>query len=133
MPGSALRRAFAAETKPEALQAHGVTEGETDMNLLTKEIRNRLPKLYATQNETDPVIQVKFFTPWTNWTWFITEFDGADQLFGLVEGFETEWGYSSLSELETIRGPGGLRIERDRFFDPVAVSSIPSLRRFVRG
>lgn len=102
------------------------------MNLLPREIRRRLPKLYATQNDKDPIVQVKFFTPWAEWTWFITEFDGMDQLFGLVEGFETEWGYSSLSELEAIRGPGGLRIERDLYFDPVPVSTIPSLRRFVR-
>lgn len=102
------------------------------MKLLTEEIRRRLPALYATQNDHDPIIQVKFFTPWTNWTWYVTEFDGEDFLFGLVEGFETEWGYSSLAELESIRGPGGLRIERDLYFEPTRVIAVPSLRKFVR-
>lgn len=102
------------------------------MNLLTDEIRRRLPPLYATENDPDPTIQVKLFTPWTNWTWYITEFDGIDLLFGLVDGFELEWGYSSLAELEAIRGPGGLRIERDLYFEPTRVSDVPPLCRFAR-
>jgi hypothetical protein len=94
------------------------------MQLLTDEIRRRLPALYATQEQGDPTIQVKFFTPWTSWTWYATEFDGQDIFFGLVEGLETEWGYFSLMELESIRGPGGLRIERDLYFDPAPVSTL---------
>jgi len=102
------------------------------MNLLTDDIRRRLPPLFATQDDPDPIIQVKFFTPWTNWTWYVTEFDGEDLLFGIVEGFETEWGYSSLTELEAIRGPGGLCIERELYFAPTPLSAVPALRRFVR-
>ena len=98
------------------------------MKLLTNEIRERLPKLYETQNDRDPVLQVKFFTPWTSWTWYASEFDGEDVFFGLVEGFETEWGYFSLKELESIRGPGGLRIERDLYFDPTPAYEIDAGR-----
>ncbi|MBI1826051.1 MAG: DUF2958 domain-containing protein [Planctomycetes bacterium] len=94
------------------------------MKLLNEEIRRRLPALYATEKEKDPIIQVKFFTPWSNWTWYATEFDGEDSFFGLVEGFETEWGYFSLSEIEATRGPGGLRIERDLHFNPTPVSEL---------
>jgi len=101
------------------------------MKLLNDAIRHRLPAIYATQNDPDPIIQVKFFAPWTDWTWYVTEFDGDDLLFGIVDGFETEWGYSSLAELEAIRGPGGLCIERDLYFDPTPLSALPSLHRFV--
>ncbi len=94
------------------------------MKLLTTETRERLPKLYETQDEKDPVLQVKFFTPWTSWTWYASEFDGEDLFFGLVEGFETEWGYFSLKELEAARGPGGLQIERDLYFEPTPASEI---------
>lgn len=102
------------------------------MNLLTDEIRQRLPKLYDTQEQKDPILQVKFFTPWTSWTWYATEFDGQDVCFGLVEGLETEWGYFSLHELEAIRGPGGLRIERDLYFDPTPASDIDKQRTKVK-
>jgi hypothetical protein len=88
------------------------------MKLVTNELRAALPPLYSTEHEGDPVARVKFFTPWSNWTWYGVEFDGQDLFFGLVVGFETELGYFSLRELEGLRGPGGLRIERDLFFEP---------------
>lgn len=88
------------------------------MKLMTEELRWKLPPLYGTEHAPDVMAQVKYFTPWTNWTWYGVEFDGEDLFFGYVEGFEKEWGYFSLSELEAIRGPGDLRIERDLFFEP---------------
>ena len=73
---------------------------------------------------------VKFFTPDSNWTWYATEFDGEDTFFGLVEGLCKEVGYFSLSELETVRGPMGLPIERDIHFKPKALEEIaPELFR----
>ena len=41
------------------------------------------------------------------------EFDGHDLFFGLVEGHVKELGYFSLSELQRVKGPMGLPIERD--------------------
>lgn len=64
----------------------------------------------------DAPIIVKFFTPTSSWTWYATEFDGEDMFFGLVDGFEKEFGYFSLSELESIDGPHGVGIERDLYF-----------------
>jgi hypothetical protein len=94
------------------------------MKLLTKEISGRLPKLYETQEQEDPLVIVKFFTPWTSWTWYATEFDGEDTFFGLVAGHEVELGYFSLSELMSVTGPGGLTIERDRCFEPQPLSKV---------
>ena len=95
------------------------------MKLLTKENRQSLPALYATEEEKDPTVCVKFFSPWLGWTWYATEFDGKNVFFGLVEGFETEWGYFSLSELDSLRGPCGVpAVERDMHFDPVPVSRL---------
>jgi len=98
------------------------------MKLLTKEITNKLPKLYETEEvETeDKVIQAKLFTPWTNWTWYVIEFDGEDRCFGFVKGFDAEFGYFSLKELASIQGPAGLRIERDKFFSPTKVCDMPN-------
>lgn len=92
--------------------------------LLTAELRQKLPPLYATEGQPEALVQVKFFTPWTYWTWYAIEFDGEDIFFGLVRGHEVEMGYFSLSELESIRGPGGLKIERDEHFAPVALKTI---------
>lgn len=95
------------------------------MKLLTDEMRRRLPALYVTQDEKDPIVQVKFFSPWNGWTWYATEFDGQDTFFGLVEGYETEWGYFHLSELESVCVFGGVpAVEQDEFFEPVRLSQI---------
>ncbi|MEM7630057.1 MAG: DUF2958 domain-containing protein [Planctomycetota bacterium] len=36
--------------------------------------------------------------------------DPEDLCFGLVDGHEVELGYFSFDEIESIRGPGGLKI-----------------------
>lgn len=91
--------------------------------LLTKELREKLPELYSTQDEDDPIAQVKFFHALSNWTWYATEFDGEDRFFGLVIGFERELGYFSLSELEAIGDNGKtIPVERDLYFDPTPLS-----------
>jgi len=92
------------------------------MKLLTKEIRQQLPALYAQESKGDQaIVYVKFFTPDSSWTWYATEFDGEDTFFGLVDGHEQELGYFSLSELEQTTGPLGLHIERDLHFKPKTV------------
>jgi len=97
------------------------------MQLLTKELRDKFPKLRdmdEKNNEDIPVI-AKFFTPWTNWTWYAVEGEpvldehGKEidyHFFGFVRGLENELGYFSLKELESVKGPFGLRIERDLYF-----------------
>lgn len=97
------------------------------VKLLTKALAAKLPPLYA--NEEKPAAEVKviakFFAPWNNWTWYATEFDPEKGLFfGLVEGLEKELGYFQLAELEAVRGPWGLTIERDRHFRPVTLAEI---------
>ncbi len=92
------------------------------MTLLTKEMKAKIPPLYSQENVKDPIAQIKFFCPWSSWTWYAVEFDGKDLFFGKVIGQEIELGYFSLSELENIRGPIGLRIERDIHFQPIPLS-----------
>ena len=92
------------------------------MKLLTQEIRSKLPKLGETDTQEDPIVQVKFFCPWNHWSWFGYEFDGSDVFFGYVKGDFDEFGTFSLSELESINGPMGLKIERDLYFTPKPLS-----------
>ncbi len=92
--------------------------------LLTAELRQRLPAYRATEAERDPVAYVKFFTPDSSWYWYVTEFDGHDTFFGLVFGSYVEIGSFSLSELEELRGPLGLPVERDRFYEPKRLAEI---------
>jgi len=105
------------------------------MKLLPKEIREILPQLYSQDGKGGKaVVYVKYFTPSSSWSWFATEGEpvldesGKQEVdfkfFGLVEGYEKELGYFVLSELEEVRGPMGLPIERDLHFKPKTLEEI---------
>lgn len=96
------------------------------MKMLTKENLKALPPLGSTDGHVDPVAVVKFFDPTGSWTWYAVEFDGQDTFFGLVDGWEKELGYFSLSELSTTRLSMGLKIERDLWFKPTQLSKLGS-------
>lgn len=98
------------------------------MKLLTKELLKKLPALYATEyvGFDDKVAVVKFFNPVGRGTWYAVEYDPVEKLFfGYVSLYGDpscdEWGYFSLEELEGIRLPFGMRIERDLHFKPTSV------------
>ena len=95
-------------------------------SLLTKSDILKIPKLYETEDTKleDIIVHAKFFTPWSNWTWYVMEFDGEDRCFGFVKGLEDELGYFTLSELDSLSGPFGLKVERDKFFQPKPYSQI---------
>ena len=92
------------------------------MKLLTDKLKYMMPKLGSTENTPcdEKEFLVKFFNPMGDWTWLVAEGeeldDGDWQFFGLVKGFETEWGYFCLSELESVDVGFGLGIERDILF-----------------
>ena len=67
--------------------------------LMTKELGNTIPALYAneTRRTTTPVLApAKFFSPYSGWRWYVTEWDRETGLcFGLVEGSRSSWGTST--------------------------------------
>lgn len=93
------------------------------MKLLTEEI--------ISQFEAHPIgsqdgkglnaeVLVKYFNPCGRGTWLITEAEreGDDwRLYGYCHIFEWEWGDLLLSELESLRLPFGLGVERDLYTD----------------
>ena len=111
-----------------------VAQPDYAMELLDGQSRALLPPLYANEQiGMNAIAPIKFFTPDTHWTWYSTEYDGDDILFGLVSGFEIELGYFSVSDLESIRGPFGLPIERDRYFEPTSLQALQDKHRRERG
>ena len=88
-------------------------------------LASQIPPLYATEKLDDPTVWIKLFTPDSNWTWYLTEFDPNERMgFGLVIGPEQELGYISLDEMTESRGPLGLRVERDLHFQPQPLSQV---------
>lgn len=95
--------------------------------LLTEELKARLPPLYSQEAESEPYVHAKFFLPGSNWTWYVTEGEprGDDFLFfGFVVGQESEFGYFVLSELESVSGLFGLKVEQDIHFTPGKLTDV---------
>jgi hypothetical protein len=88
------------------------------VSLLTPELADQL-RANARLREPDAVPVVNLFTPAGPGTWLSTELDeDGDTLFGLADlgmGFP-ELGSFSLAELQALRLPFGLAIERDLSF-----------------
>jgi len=100
------------------------------MKFITKEILKKIPPLYAQEKKgDDAIVYVKWFTPWSNWTWFATELNPEDgTAFGLVKGFEDELGYFNINELQKVTGPYGLKVERDMYFTPKTLREVKESR-----
>lgn len=89
------------------------------MKLVTDELQARLPALYSQEADADPIVYAKFFLPGAVWTWYVTEGSPREDdylFFGFVVGLESEFGYFLLSELESVRSPLNLAVERDLAF-----------------
>ena len=88
------------------------------MKLLTKALEKKLPALRTGSNKA----YVKWFTPDSNYTWFVMEYDPeTGDCFGLVDGLEKEFGYFNIKEIEEVKGKFGLPVERDQWFDTTEV------------
>jgi hypothetical protein len=91
------------------------------MKLMTKELEAKFKKagVDKTGDSNDREVIAKFFNPCGGGTWLATEYDPEHKLFyGAVLLFADigwEWGEFSLEELESIKLPMGLSIERDLY------------------
>lgn len=100
------------------------------MKLLTKELIARFKEV-GSQEEVpveEKICIAKFFNPIGRGYWFATEYDEQNELFfGYVSIFGDhcdEWGYFSLKELEDLKLPLGMKIERDMLFKETPMSEI---------
>ena len=98
------------------------------MKLLTKELLERFNKVGSQEEIKDPLVIAKFFNPTGAGTWYATEYNPESKIFfgyvSIFRDWNDEWGYFSLTELESLKGPFGLGIERDIYFTSKPFSQI---------
>jgi len=86
------------------------------------------------------IVYAKLFTPWTSWTWYILEWQPqwdratTGQVFydifiycwtiNSADPGNAELGYTAISELKGLEGFGGLKVERDVYFDPTPLKEV---------
>lgn len=89
------------------------------MKLITPELIDRFDEVGDQSEVENPTFIAKFFDPVGSATWYATEYDVETKIaYGYVTGlgYDGEWGTFSISELESIKRPFGLTIERDLYF-----------------
>lgn len=92
------------------------------MKLMTEEVKKRFEKQGNTEDMKAEEIKIiaKFFNPCGQGTWYCFEYDPKDKIFvayvNLMGKEFAETGSVSLEEIESVKGPLGLGIERDKFF-----------------
>jgi len=101
-----------------------ISDRITKVKLLTKELERALPAY----NRSKGMVRAKFFDPCGSFTWYVMEYTKKDRVFfGFVTSSmcpEGEFGSFSLDELESVKGPLGLGIERDLYFTPKPIKDI---------
>ncbi|MDE2026476.1 MAG: DUF2958 domain-containing protein [Patescibacteria group bacterium] len=105
------------------------------MILLTEALKKTLPPLYSQENETDPMVYIKYFDPTGSWTWYVLEGEAKENgdylFFGFVVGDFPELGYFTFTELQTAKihctGIKALPLERDLYFTPCRLSEVKKM------
>jgi len=99
-------------------------DGRRRHKFLTKAIENKLPPLYSTENDPDPMVYVKWFHPYSTQEWYATEYDPKQGLFfGWVNSEFPELGYMSRQEMAEVE-VRGIPLERDLYFEPKPLSEV---------
>ena len=104
-------------------------------NTPTEERLSRIPRFYETEHIPlqDKLIHLHFFIGGCDW--YVAEYDGEDIFWGfaiLNDDFQNaEWGYISLSELESLKVDGWLEVdcEPEEFWKVRKASKIEKIRK----
>ena len=92
---------------------------------MTKAIQEQAEKQYDEGSDMEQKVVAKYFDPMGSWKWFLMNKKKDDSYcWGIVKGFEVEMGSFSIDELEGIKLPFGLGIERDTLFEPMKASKV---------
>jgi hypothetical protein len=91
-------------------------------HLIPASVRATIPPLRVQEHADDPTIYAILEARSVGWIWYVLEYDGADECFGLVCDWETEWGYFALSDLADLRDQWGVAVVTWRPILPMRLS-----------
>ena len=96
------------------------------MKLLTEKIKKKAKEQYQYGSDIDKQdVVAKFFNPMGAGTWYLLNMDkDEDYAWGIVDWMGLEMGSFSMKELQSIKLPLGLTIERDLYFPEIPASDL---------
>ncbi len=95
------------------------------MKLLTESIKRAAENQYEKQGDMKQDVVAKFFNPCGSGTWYLMNKDPNDgYCWGIVNMHAVEVGSFDINELQNLKLPFGLGIERDLSFKPQPANEI---------
>ena len=96
------------------------------MKLMTPELEERFKEVGDQSEKENPIFIAKFFNPCGSQTWYASECYPENNIcYGYVTGmYVDEWGTFSITELESLNLPFGLKIERDIHFNEISYKEL---------
>ena len=92
---------------------------------MTKEIQKQAEKQYPLGADMEQKVVAKYLNPAGKGTWYLMNTEPeSDYAWGIVNLFDIEMGSFTISELENIKLPFGLKIERDLYFEPMKAKDV---------
>ena len=80
---------------------------------------DELPSIHEGGNDPDALARIKLFDPNGSWTWYLAGYEPDGRIaWGLVDGFDQEYGSIGMAKLVAVHGALGLPIERDLYWRP---------------
>ncbi len=95
----------------------------------------KLPGLYQTEDipAVDKLMHLHFFLGDSHW--FVAEFDGEDLFFGFAvlggDLINAEWGYFSLTELDSVKVLGVFSVVCDQNWQPTPAGEIDIIKEYL--
>lgn len=106
--------------------------------LMTEEIAKTVPRLYEQDGAGDPTVYAHYFSCVNGWDWWLLEFDGTDEAFGLVEGFAARFErikaeLAQIAECLSVRGfLGSFKAKLAEFAEnPICKAALAAGREFM--
>ena len=100
------------------------------MKLMTKTLEAKIPEMGQFENDENPTIIAHYFNPIGQGDWYVIEGEKDEtnnwMFYGLVDLHFREYGYFSLKELENIKLPYGMGIERELYWNPITIKELES-------
>ena len=95
--------------------------------LIPQELRDMIPSLYRTRRDSDPIVWIRFYSPFFNWRWYIIEAEHVDRVlifYGWMIHTTEPQGRFIRSDLASMRAYFGITIERDSQFAACRLSQV---------
>lgn len=100
------------------------------MELIPQELLAQIPRLYRTRRGIDPIVWVKFCSPFFSWQWYIIECEAVDRLaifYGWMVHSTEKRGRFIRSDLVSMRAYFGISIQLDPHFTPCRLSDVQTM------